>query len=145
MKEQDDDNTKGSSTASVICAQRKKPRQLYNNKMHNVISWECCPGLSQTQHLCSWQTMFLILWIGPVTFPIHLNYVNTTKFPGSTPLWVKNHHLCSGWPGSLWFYFMSPTTFSGRSWGSYPSLLCHTPRSCLVHFKEFYLVHVNNS
>lgn len=75
-------------------------------------------GLSQTQHLCSWQIMFLIPWIGPVTFPINLNCVNTTKFPGSTPPWVKNHHLCSHWPGSLWFYFMSFTTFSGRSWAS---------------------------
>lgn len=37
MKEHDDDNTKGSSTASVT-AQWRKPRQLYNNKMHNVIS-----------------------------------------------------------------------------------------------------------
>lgn len=66
-------HTKGSRTVSVS-AQWKKPRQIYkNNEMHHVISLEYCPGLSQTQRLCSWQPMFLIPRTSPVTFPIHLN------------------------------------------------------------------------
>lgn len=131
-------HTKGSRTVSVS-AQWKKPRQLYkNNEMHNVISLEYCPRLSQTQRLCSWQPMFLIPRTSPVTFPIHLTVSIHHRVPwlSSAPSEELPPLLQSAWWPLVLFHV--PYYFYHTSWpplnpAQFQNILLETQGTGTVH------------